>query len=872
MPVLFLKILGGFRARLSSGETAEIPIRKGRALLAYLALNPDEAIARSKLSALLWGDHGDERARSNLRETLNVLRKALGPAQDQVLCADRQSIALDGAALDVDALTFQNLIARGTAADLETAVSLYRGDLLDGLDISDPGFQAWLEEERRRFSDMMAGALDTLIVHKRTEGLAQDAILHGHRLLALEPLREDVHRVLIALHAELGRRHAAHQQYQRCRELLASELNVAPEPETEALYQTLLNGDGASAGPAELKSALVSSRREARGVAATLGEGPRLPSAEMAGVLQGWSRRTLVAGRVLVVGGVAALAWLLAWGYPAVQLPPDLLDRLRIDALSSDGLAGVSDGVLESSAPAGPHRMAPSAPAEISLAAAASGGLPDDMFKPSWSAGLYRGSRSLGAEPPLVVASIDDSWGALEGMSESSGPARLYRLTSSRPVEPSLDVASFSDLSGVLARVTGYSRSIVPAETGATGAGRSIAHDARLAMQREADGRWSELADSWDLPAVSAFRTHFPEAGQVAEADRRIAFLIMRHSEAQAELNRLGYDAGPVDGVWGPRSARAMRAFQSDHGLAPEGVVSKALLDRLKTASPTIATATTATPSPRLQPVRPEPEVAVAPAPPPAPDGIPDGGHWTAAVKSVDGTRIIATATRQGDSLKFAFDVDHRDAGTFGSQWPHRYTLRCTAIASRPVIECLLPDTPFSILGGRVFGTFPRLTYEFMPKRSPTMPLPNDIVMEFRPGLKAQDLKIAEWTISGPASKGPTQSDAPPKITMATGLDPLVEGGKKSESFDGIWVGQTGEGFWKVTLVVNGRNADLRIDHPTGIIKGAGKLNDDGNIPVIIARGLKWEDRWISGSVHRISINGTGWAGEATINLRKYQG
>lgn len=252
MAVLTLRILGDFEARRSTGEVAEIPIRKGQALLAFLALNPGEVVARFKLAGLLWGDRGNKQARTSLRQTLTVLRKALKPMQDQVLRADRQSIGLDGAGLEVDAVSFQDLIASGTPADLETAVSLYRGDLLDGLDLPDPGFQAWLVDERRRFHDLMAGALNALMAHKRADGAPQEAIVLAQRLLTLDPLREDVHRALMVLYAELGQRHAAQQQYQRCRELLASELDVEPEAETEALYQTLRNNDAAgddAAGP-----------------------------------------------------------------------------------------------------------------------------------------------------------------------------------------------------------------------------------------------------------------------------------------------------------------------------------------------------------------------------------------------------------------------------------------------------------------------------------------------------------------------------------------------------------------------------------------------------------------------------------------------
>jgi Putative peptidoglycan binding domain len=43
-------------------------------------------------------------------------------------------------------------------------------------------------------------------------------------------------------------------------------------------------------------------------------------------------------------------------------------------------------------------------------------------------------------------------------------------------------------------------------------------------------------------------------------------------SGIQARLNNLGYDAGPVDGVNGPRTRAAVTAFQKDNGLKIDGI------------------------------------------------------------------------------------------------------------------------------------------------------------------------------------------------------------------------------------------------------------------------------------------------------------
>lgn len=53
-------------------------------------------------------------------------------------------------------------------------------------------------------------------------------------------------------------------------------------------------------------------------------------------------------------------------------------------------------------------------------------------------------------------------------------------------------------------------------------------------------------------------------------------------AEIQRELNRLGYDAGPVDGVMGSRTRSAIRAYQADMDIARNGRASADLLRRLR--------------------------------------------------------------------------------------------------------------------------------------------------------------------------------------------------------------------------------------------------------------------------------------------------
>src|SRR5215470_11301385 len=137
-----LVLLGGFQAR-AAGRVIDVPGRKERALLALLALPPGERRSRDRLAGLLWGDRGDKQAGDSLRQAILRLRRAFDPVQSLPLLADRGSICLDRAAVAVDVQTFENLVAEKTPQALASAVSLYRGDLLDGLAIDDPAFDEW---------------------------------------------------------------------------------------------------------------------------------------------------------------------------------------------------------------------------------------------------------------------------------------------------------------------------------------------------------------------------------------------------------------------------------------------------------------------------------------------------------------------------------------------------------------------------------------------------------------------------------------------------------------------------------------------------------------------------------------------------------
>jgi DNA-binding SARP family transcriptional activator len=238
MDALQLDLLGGFRARAATGVVLPLPTRKTQALLAFLAVPPGQTHPRGKLATLFWGDMGQKQSRGNLRQALARLRRTLG--DPEVLWLDGEEVGLDPARVVSDVQRFEACAAEGTPEALAEAARLYQGDFLAGLSLQEAPFEEWLLAQRERLREQAMEVIARLLTHHRRVGELEAALQSALQLLSLDPLQEPVHRTLMRLYAQLGRRGAALRQYQVCSAALERELRVEPEPETKALYQQIL--------------------------------------------------------------------------------------------------------------------------------------------------------------------------------------------------------------------------------------------------------------------------------------------------------------------------------------------------------------------------------------------------------------------------------------------------------------------------------------------------------------------------------------------------------------------------------------------------------------------------------------------------------
>src|SRR5579872_6468474 len=186
---LDLELLGGFSARREGADPCILPTRKSQALLAYLAMPAGRFHTRDKLTALLWGEAPEDRARQSFRQALAGLRRALGGANDEVLLIRSDAVALDAAMVAVDVAELEAAVAAHDSSALERAAACYKGEFLEGLRIDEQAFEDWRSVERERLHGLALTALTQLLKKQLASGSADAALAAASRLLAIDPLR-----------------------------------------------------------------------------------------------------------------------------------------------------------------------------------------------------------------------------------------------------------------------------------------------------------------------------------------------------------------------------------------------------------------------------------------------------------------------------------------------------------------------------------------------------------------------------------------------------------------------------------------------------------------------------------------------------------
>lgn len=272
--LLTLKLLG---TAFVEGPDAPVTGRavQGRrlALLALLALARGRPVTRDRIVALLWPESPPARARPQLSDALYIVRTALG---DDVVLSTGDDVALNPQAISSDVATFERLLDEH---QLEAAVALFAGPLLDGFHLSDTAeFEHWLDGERARLAGLYASALEALADACERGDDFTAAAGWWRRLAAHDPYSGRVALRLMRACDAVGDRAGALQHARIHATLLREEFDAQPDPEVSAFAERLRGEPQVRAAKAEPGSRGAPASPSVPSPSAASGASPSVPS------------------------------------------------------------------------------------------------------------------------------------------------------------------------------------------------------------------------------------------------------------------------------------------------------------------------------------------------------------------------------------------------------------------------------------------------------------------------------------------------------------------------------------------------------------------------------------------------------------------
>jgi DNA-binding SARP family transcriptional activator len=217
---LSIQLLGPPRIERDGVAVAAPRGHKPWGLLTYL-LRTRAPSSRERLAGLLFPEADDPLG--TLRWALSALRRLLG--EQTALGGDPLRLTLPaGTFVDVEVLS------KGTWVEALALPGLGH-ELLDGLAFrSSPGFENWLENERRHVAGTTASVLREAALALLARGETDAATDHAAHVVRLNPYDESSHVLLVRCLRAAGQPEAAARQVAVCTELFERELGIAPSP------------------------------------------------------------------------------------------------------------------------------------------------------------------------------------------------------------------------------------------------------------------------------------------------------------------------------------------------------------------------------------------------------------------------------------------------------------------------------------------------------------------------------------------------------------------------------------------------------------------------------------------------------------------
>jgi DNA-binding SARP family transcriptional activator len=212
-----VRLLNGFAVEYGDSS---LDLKPGaQRLVAYLAL-VQRAVERRFVAFQLWPDSCEERAMANLRSALWRLR--LLP----VMLIEVTSTHL----------TLRRHVWVDTRQDLLEEICAVLPHQAFSSELLPDWYDDWIVVERERIRQGLLHALESACTTALDQDRHGDAIDLALRAVAMEPLRESAHRLVIMAHLREGNRYEAQRHYSHLVRMFREELNIEPSVSLRNLF------------------------------------------------------------------------------------------------------------------------------------------------------------------------------------------------------------------------------------------------------------------------------------------------------------------------------------------------------------------------------------------------------------------------------------------------------------------------------------------------------------------------------------------------------------------------------------------------------------------------------------------------------------
>lgn len=246
-------LFGNLHVSVTGTPVLTLSTPRLHSLMAWLILQGSTPQPRERAAAIFWPNSTGAQARTNLRQLLHHLKRAL-PQECNFLYGDNLALywKLDDSC-SIDTVQFEAAISGAANAKdrndvlgemeyLKRATELYVDDLLPSL------YDSWLVPIRQEFRAQLSGALFRLALLLEANNEVPTAIACAEKLVAQDLLAEANHQLLMRLHVANHDRASAVRIYHQLKVLLRRELGVSPGPDSVSLFERVLKSDPPTAG------------------------------------------------------------------------------------------------------------------------------------------------------------------------------------------------------------------------------------------------------------------------------------------------------------------------------------------------------------------------------------------------------------------------------------------------------------------------------------------------------------------------------------------------------------------------------------------------------------------------------------------------